>query len=187
MWIYRTNYKRKTTCREPVSPGAGGGEPKCVARRFVALAAAVGFLSFALAAQGQSSAPIGVDPGASIRFQILGDSLFRSGILSRLTRDSLIVERCPTCYGRLDYGRGELTRLDVSRRLAGGSRALTGFAIGASAGLGIGWLSGINCKGGDKCDGTIVAIPFLGILGGLIGGAAGYLSAYKWEPVSLSR
>ena len=157
-------------------------------RSCLRLAAVIGFLSSALAAQAQSSAPIGVDPGTSIRFQILGDSSFRSGILSRFTQDSLIVERCPTCYGRLAYGRGELTRLDVSKRLAGGSRALTGFAIGASAGLALGYLFAVSCKGGDKCDGGIVLIPFGAIFGGLVGGAAGYLSAYKWEPVSaLSR
>lgn len=147
------------------------------------------FLLCGLSARAQPSVrPIGIEPGASIRFQIFGDSLFRSGILSRFTQDSLIVERCPTCYGRLDYGRAELTRLDVSKRLGnGGSRALTGFAIGASAGLALGYLGAISCKGGDRCDGGIILIPFGGILGGLIGVAAGYLTAYKWEPVSLAR
>lgn len=140
-----------------------------------------------LGAQGQSPERIGVEPGASIRFQIVGDSLFRTGFLSRLTRDSLIVERCPTCYGRLVYAREEVTRLDVSKRTNGGSRALTGFALGASAGLALGYLSAVNCKGGDRCDASIVAIPFGGILGGLIGGLAGYLSGFKWEPVSLGR
>jgi hypothetical protein len=140
-------------------------------------------------AGAQSNArPIGIEPGASIRFQIFGDSLFRSGVLSRFTQDSLIVERCPTCYGRLDYGRAELTRLDVSKRTGGGgSRALGGFAIGATAGLALGYLGAISCKGGDKCDAGIVVIPFAGILGGLIGAGAGYLTAYKWESVSLAR
>lgn len=146
--------------------------------------AAIQLCGYSAGAQS-STQPVGIESGASIRFQIFGDSLFRSGFLSRFTQDSLIVERCPTCYGRLAYGRTELTRLDVSRRLPGGSRALSGFAIGGAAGLGLGYISTVNCKGGDKCDGAIVAIPFLGILGGLIGAAAGYLSAYKWEPVSL--
>ena len=150
------------------------------------LCAAIQLCGYSAGAQS-STRPVAIESGASIRFQIFGDSLFRSGILSRFTQDSLIVERCPTCYGRLAYGRSELTRLDVSKRLPGGSRALGGFAIGASAGLGLGFLSAVNCKGGDKCDGVVVVVPFLAILGGAIGAAAGYLSAYKWEHVSLGR
>jgi hypothetical protein len=146
------------------------------------------FLLCGLSARAQSSAqPVGIERGATVRFQIPGDSSFRSGVLTRLTQDSLIVERCPTCYGRLDYGRAELTRLDVSKRTDGGSRAVTGVAIGAGAGRALGYLLAVSCKGGDRCDAGIVEIPFLGIFGGLVGGAAGYLSAYKWEPVSLPR
>jgi hypothetical protein len=59
--------------------------------------------------------------------------------------------------------------------------------MGASAGLALGYLSAVSCKGGDRCDAGIVAIPLLGIFGGIIGGGAGYLSGYKWEPVSLAK
>ena len=142
------------------------------------------FLFGGFSARAQSA---GITRGAQIRFQVSGDSLFRSGFLSRFTQDSLIVERCPTCYGRLTYSRAELTRLDVSKRRPGGLRALTGFAIGATTGLALGFLSAVNCKGGDKCDGAILLLPFGGLLGGLIGASAGYLSSYKWEPVSLAR
>ncbi len=154
-------------------------------RTFVVIVTAL--FTFALASQGQAAGRIGVEPGASIRFQIFGDSSFRTGFLSRFTPDSMVVERCPTCYGRLRYGRGELARLDVSKRTDPGSRALTGFAIGGAAGLALGYLSGVNCKGGDKCDLALLAIPFGGILGGLIGGMAGYLSGFKWQPVTLTK
>ena len=139
-------------------------------------------------ARGQATNPVGIQPGSTVRFQIGGDIAYRSGVLSRFTADSLIVERCPTCQGRLLYGRGELTRLDVSERIPSGSRVLSGFAIGGIVGFALGYLLASTCKGiGDQCDAGIVVFAGGGLLGSLIGATAGYLSSYKWKPVPLTR
>lgn len=130
---------------------------------------------------------LGITPGATVRFQIVADDSFRSGIMSRLTPDSLALATCQRCMGRLLYSRGEITRIDVLQRTATGNRIVNGILIGGAAGLGLGWLSTTGCSGGDKCDFAILAIPFGAIAGAIIGGAAGYLTSYKWEPVSLSQ
>ena len=125
--------------------------------------------------------------GARIRFrtndsvQLAKDSLHVAQ-LARLTRDSLIVQRCMTC-ARLGYARAEVKHLEVFRPSDRGSRFLTGFGVGGLLGLGLGVLGATTCHGGDKCDGAIFLIPFGGIVGGLIGGMGGYLTAYRWDAI----
>lgn len=138
-------------------------------------------------AQGPRLNPLAIESGATIRFRIRGDYSYRSGVLARLTADSVIVERCPTCQGRLFYDQSELTRLDVSRRIPAGPRILSGFAIGAIAGFALGYVSAATCTGGDQCDFGVVAVAFGGLFGGLVGATVGYLTSYKWESVPLTR
>jgi len=125
-----------------------------------------------------------VKPGATVRFRLAADDPYRQGLLSQLTADSLIVERCPLCYGRLRYGRVEVSRLDVSRRVSSGTRVLTGVLLGGGVGLLAGAASAGSCHGGPECDLSGLAVPALGLLGAVFGGLGAYLSSYIWEPVT---
>ena len=154
--------------------------------RRAALVGAV--LCAAAPAHGQVSRDsVPIEPGSLVRFQVGTRATLLSGFVTELTSDSLGVERCPACWGRLRYARADLTRLDVRRQQPASSRVLGGFALGGIAGFGLGFLSATTCKGGDRCDGAVVAIPFLAIFGGLFGATVGYLTSYKWQPVSLAR
>jgi hypothetical protein len=126
-----------------------------------------------------------VKAGATVRFRLAAGDPYRQGQLAQLTADSLIVERCPLCNGRLRYGRVELERLDVSRRVDGGSRVAKGVLIGGGAGLLAGVASEATCHGGPRCEFAALAIPFLTFVGAAVGGIAAYLSSYVWESVKL--
>jgi hypothetical protein len=121
--------------------------------------------------------------GDRVRFSIGSPDSLYEGVLDRLTPDSLFLESCETCT-RLLYSRSEIGRLAVFRKSGGGMRAVTGFGLGGLIGLAIAGFAAASCHGGDKCDGAIVAIPFFGLAGGLIGAIGGYLSGYKWVPVN---
>ena len=123
-----------------------------------------------------------VKTGASIRIRPVGDERFHAGQLERVTGDSVFLERCPDC-NRLAYGRTDVANLDVYQPYNRGNRTLTGIGLGGLLGIGLGFLSAATCHGGDKCDASVVAIPFGGIAGMLIGGIVGYATAYKWHPV----
>jgi len=125
-----------------------------------------------------------VKPGATVRFRLASDDPYRQAQLLQITSDSLIVERCPLCYGRLRYGRVEVLRLEVSRRVASGSRVVTGVLVGGGVGLLAGVGSAASCHGGPKCDLAALAVPALGLLGAAFGGIGAYLSSYIWEPVT---
>lgn len=128
-----------------------------------------------------------VQQGATVRFRLGTEDAFRSGQLATLTADSLILTRCPTCNGRLLYGRSEINSLEVMRNTDSGSRIVHGVLLGAAVGGGLGYLSATTCHGTEKCDLAGLAVPFGAVLGGLIGAAAGYLGSYKWEPVPAPR
>lgn len=123
-----------------------------------------------------------IKPGASVRFKTDSSDTRQFGYLARLTGDSLILQSCDIC-SRLQYSRSEINHLDVLRVEGRGDRFFTGLFIGALVGGGLGYLSAHTCGGGDQCDLAALAIPFGVISGGLIGGVAGFLTAYKWHPV----
>jgi hypothetical protein len=125
----------------------------------------------------------GVKRGDRIRFSIGAPDSLHVAVLDRLTSDSLFLKSCPTC-DRLLYSRAEAGRLAVFRKSGGGMRAISGFGIGGLVGLVVAGLAAANCHGGDRCDGGIVAIPFIGLAGGLVGAIGGYLSGYKWQPIT---
>jgi hypothetical protein len=123
-----------------------------------------------------------VKEGATIRFQTDSGHYTHTGQLAVLTIDSLFLQRCATCF-RLTYSRTEVSHLAVLRPEARGDRFLAGLLIGALAGGGLGYIAASTCGGGEKCDLAGLAIPFGAIVGGLFGGVAGVLSAYRWQPV----
>jgi hypothetical protein len=122
-------------------------------------------------------------PGARIRFGIDTTRALHVADLGQATRDSLLLRDCQTC-SRLSYSRLEVNRLAVFRRVPAGMRMVSGFGFGGVAGLALGLIAARTCHGvGDECDGSIVVVPALGLLGGLVGVLAGYLTAYSWDPV----
>lgn len=133
-------------------------------------------------------APSTIAPGATIRFVVGTDSLPIVGHLSKLTADSLIIERCANCV-RLRYGTGEISRLEVHR---GSSRARHfghGLVFGALAGLSIAVLDNArpcHALDTDVCGFRVldffVGPPFGALLGGIIGVALP--TGQKWEPVA---
>jgi hypothetical protein len=126
---------------------------------------------------------IAVKAGDRIRFSLAGSDSLHDATLARLTTDSLYLESCATCARPL-YPRADVRRLAVFRRTGSGSRVVAGFGWGGLIGLGVGAIGAANCHGGDRCDGSIVAIPVAALGGGLIGSVYGYLSAYRWQPVN---
>ena len=124
-----------------------------------------------------------VKEGATIKFQTDSGQLTHTAQLALLTRDSLFLQRCSTC-SRLVYSRVEVSHLAVFHAEGRGDRFLTGWLIGTLAGGGLAYVEASTCTGGDKCDGGIVLVPAMAILGGLIGGIAGVLSGYKWHPIT---
>src|ERR1700720_45161 len=81
-------------------------------------------------------APSTVAHGATIRFVVGTDSLPTVGHLSKLTADSLIIERCANC-DRLRYGTREINHLEVLRGSSRGRHFGHGLLFGALAGLSI--------------------------------------------------
>jgi hypothetical protein len=146
------------------------------------IAIAVALLSVAFS--GSAAQETVVRAGATIRFQIDSTASTHSAEVARLTSDSLFLTDCATC-NRLLYSRTEISRLAVLRVESRGDRMIAGLAIGTLVGGGLGYLAAATCKGGDRCDGAVLAIPFGAIFGGLVGTAAGLFSAYKWTPVPL--
>jgi hypothetical protein len=133
-------------------------------------------------------APSTIAHGATIRFVVGTDSLPIIGHLSKLTADSLIIERCANCV-RLRYGTGEISRLEVHR---GSSRARHfgyGLVFGALAGLSIAVFDNArpcHALDTDVCGFRVfelfVGPPFGALIGGIIGVALP--TGQKWEPVA---
>src|SRR6202171_1230246 len=83
---------------------------------------------------GRAVAPSTIAPGATIRFVAGTDSRLNVGHLSKLTADSLIIDRCANC-DRLRYGTREISRLEVLRGSSRGRHFGHGLVFGALAGL----------------------------------------------------
>jgi hypothetical protein len=129
-------------------------------------------------AGGQSTFP---DPGAKIRFSTAPSSALYEGRLARVTEDSIVLERCPTC-DRLRFGRAEIRDLEVWRSNASWGRALHGFGIGGAIGFAIAGLRRATCHGtADQCEDWVPLLGILGLAGGITGGIVGFLTGGSWE------
>jgi len=136
-------------------------------------------------------APSTIAPGATIRFVVGTDSSLRVGHLSKLTRDSLIVDRCPNC-DRLRYGTREISRLEVLRGSSRGKHFAVGLGIGALAGAiiaGINYARPCHALDTDVCGfrafGFVFGPPIGALIGGIIG--ASLPTRMWWEPVAAQR
>jgi len=123
-------------------------------------------------------------PGDKVRFHTDARQAFYFGELGRLTSDSLIMERCESCVS-LSYGRSYVHDLAVFRISNRGDRFLTGLFIGGLVGGGLGAISANSCKGtADVCELSGLAIPFGAIAGALVGSAIGFMTGYRWVPIT---
>lgn len=121
--------------------------------------------------------------GAVVRFGVPPRDSLYVGTLARVTPDSLVLLRCSAC-NRLGYARAEVNHLAVASPYNRGDRTLAGLGLGALIGGSLGYLSAASCHGGDQCDLAALAVPFGGIAGAILGAAVGFMTAYRWMPVS---
>jgi hypothetical protein len=133
-------------------------------------------------------APSTIAPGATIRFVAGTDSRLIVGHLSKLTADSLIIERCANC-DRLRYGTREITRLEVLRGSSRGRHFGIGLLFGAFGGLIAAALNSAQPCHTDVCGmrdlGFIIGPPFGALIGGIIGVVLP--TSERWEPVAAQR
>jgi hypothetical protein len=133
-------------------------------------------------------APSTIAPGATIRFVVGTDSRLIVGDLSKLTADSLIIDRCTNC-DRLRYGTREISRLEVLRGSSRGRHFAVGLLFGAFAGLIAAVLNSAQACHTDVCGlrdlGFFVGPPFGALIGGIIGVALP--TGERWEPVASQR
>jgi hypothetical protein len=134
-------------------------------------------------------APSTVAHGAIIRFVLGTDSLPTVGHLSKLSADSLIIERCANCV-RLRYGTGEINRLEVLRGSSRGRHFAHGLVLGALAGLlvaGLNYARPCHALDSDVCGARTFGLFLYGPpVGALIGGIIGVAlpTGERWEPVA---
>jgi len=133
-------------------------------------------------------APSTIAPGATIRFVVGTDSRHIVGHLSKLTPDSLIIERCANC-DRLRYGTREISRLEVLRGSSRGRHFAHGLVFGALAGLIAAVLVNAQPCHTDVCDLRLLDFFALPPFGALIGGIIGVSlpTGQRWEPVAAQR
>jgi hypothetical protein len=128
-----------------------------------------------------------VEAGSVVRFMVEGDRNPYSGKLSRLTPDSIILDRCFHCHPNT-YGRNEISNLEVFRSSNYARNALLGLlggAVGAGA-IAATIVSSDKCSG-DLCGLRYIAIPYATFAGALVGLFVGIrLASEVWDPVRLS-
>jgi hypothetical protein len=133
-------------------------------------------------------APSTIAPGATIRFSVGTDSRLSVGHLSRLTADSLIIDRCANC-DRLRYGTREISRLEVLRGSSRGKHFAAGLAVGALAGFISAVVNTTLPCHTDVCGlrdlGFFAFPPFGALIGGIIG--VSLPTGERWEPVASQR
>ena len=130
-------------------------------------------------------APSTIAHGSTIRFVVGTDSLLIVGHLTRLTADSLMLERCANC-DRLRYGTREISRLEVLRGSSRGRHFAVGLGAGALAGvIGAAVNNAAPCHT-DVCDLRLLGFIFGPAIGALTGGIIGIAlpSGQRWEPVA---
>jgi hypothetical protein len=136
-------------------------------------------------------APSTIAPGATLRFVVGTDSVPIVGHLSKLTADSLIIERCAHC-DRLRYGTREISGLEVHRGSSRGRHFGHGLVFGALAGLSIAVLDNArpcHALDTDVCGFRVldffVGPPFGALIGGIIG--VSLPTGERWEPVAVQQ
>jgi hypothetical protein len=137
---------------------------------------------------GRAVAPSTVAPGATIRFVVGTDSRLIVGHLSKLSADSLIIERCANC-DRLRYGTLEISRLEVRRGSSRGRHFGHGLVFGVLAGLIAAVLVDAQPCHSDGCGFGAAALLIGPAEGALIGGIIGVAlpTGERWEPVASQR
>jgi hypothetical protein len=137
---------------------------------------------------GRAVPPSTIAPGATIRFAAGTDSRLNVGHLSKLTPDSLIIDRCTNC-DRLRYGTREISRLEVLRGSSRGRHFAHGLVFGALAGLIAAVLVNAQPCHTDVCDLRLLDFFALPPFGALIGGIIGVSlpTGERWEPVGSQR
>jgi len=133
-------------------------------------------------------APSTIAPGATIRFVVGTDTGLNIGHLSKLTADSLIIDRCANC-DRLRYGTREISRLEVLRGSSRGRHFAHGLVFGALAGLIAAVFENAQACHTDVCGLRMLAFYFYPPFGALIGGIIGTIlpTSERWEPVAVQR
>jgi hypothetical protein len=133
-------------------------------------------------------APSTIVPGATIRFVVGTGTTLIVAHLTKLTADSLIVERCANC-GRLRYGTHEISGLEVLRGSSRGRHFGLGLVFGALAGLSIAVFDNVrpcHALDTDVCGFRVleffVGPPFGALIGGIVGVALP--TRERWEPVA---
>jgi hypothetical protein len=133
-------------------------------------------------------APSTIAPGATIRFVVGADSHLSLGHLSKLSADSLIIDRCANC-DRLRYDTREINRLEVLRGSSRGKHFAAGLAVGALAGFIIAVVNTTLPCHTDVCGlrdlGFFAFPPFGALIGGIIG--ISVPTGERWEPVAIQR
>jgi hypothetical protein len=133
-------------------------------------------------------APSTIAPGATIRFVVGTDTGLNIGHLSKLTADSLIIDRCANC-DRLLYGTREISRLEVLRGSSRGRHFAHGLLFGAFAGLIAAVLVDAQPCHSDGCGlgvgAFLIGPPFGALIGGIIGTILP--TSERWEPVAVQR
>ena len=133
-------------------------------------------------------APSTIAPGATIRFVAGTDSRLIVGHLSKLTPDSLIIDRCSNC-DRLRYATREISRFEVLRGSSRGRHLAVGLGVGALAGFILAVLNNAQPCHTDVCDLRLLGFLFGPPTGALIGGIIGVSlpTGERWEPVAPPR
>jgi hypothetical protein len=125
-----------------------------------------------------------VGSGSIVRFLVRGDRHVYSGPLSRLTSDSVVLEKCFRCSPN-SYAREEISDLEVYRGSSYGRNMLFGFLGGAVIAGGLtALIVGSQSCNGDLCGLRYMAIPFATLGGGVTGLLIGIARGSEtWDPI----
>jgi hypothetical protein len=156
-------------------------------RRFV-------FVAFICSALGipqttvKAQRTVRVAVGSKVRVEPVGDSLWRIGLFTSSTPDTLRLRSCDSCVVDV-YSLSSLRAVEVKvgeRRSSSsvGKGALLGGLIGIGAGWFYGWRASRRCPATDDfCGFEYLSIPFLAVGGAAIGAAVGStVREDDWQP-----